>query len=334
MGPPPRPMRSASLRQATKPTQPSAEPPVRGHVRNRSTGQALLSSTRSIPKATETSSTSGAKPVLKPSFNTFQQHYSPKRPARAPAAPSAEAVEAENLLRSETSHLQNELLQLLLLREDALVVQEEWKQSARIKLEKRFEQVLAQYQATIDANRDAQRQVNHRALDGWLDSMGEDFFLQTIETISRAVQLISDITAPGGRYTRLIEEFETWAAQVSSREEDTKRGVYDEDNAASISLPAAWNEQLLVVEGELGLCRREWKKLPIVDQASGLGKMLSGHRILLDDMILELKTLREIQSRVESREKRRLERVLELVMKDEANSGIEKQLQRPIWQTS
>ncbi|CAI7594764.1 unnamed protein product [Penicillium pancosmium] len=273
MPPPPRPVRSASLRQPPNNTKPGVGPQVetRGHARHRS--QMLPGTVRKTQ--TDSASTATAQKA-KPQFSSYQQHYSPKKPAVKPPTPTPgthSASEADSLLIPaswpDIAALQTELLQLSLLHSNSLQRQADWKVESETRLRKKYDAVADQYRSTLGDEKQRQTHINMQALGYWAQNCqghhGSSDFSEQIQILSQILQEVSDLVAQGGhgRYTRAVETFEAWfydSENIRSHRESS--GIAD--RVVFINpLDLIWKEELQTLKAKLDLCMRQLGSLDV-----------------------------------------------------------------------
>ncbi|CAL5872869.1 uncharacterized protein PFLUO_LOCUS7138 [Penicillium psychrofluorescens] len=262
MPPPPRPMRSASLRQAPNHAGPAAA--ARGHARHRS--QVVPTSA----KQTEIT------PKSRTQFSTYQQHYSPRKPGVKPPTPTPGTTSDTGSLQIPSSWpditaLQTELLQLSLFHSTSLQRQSEWKSQSTSGLHKKYNAVANHYRSVLADEKACQHQLNMQALNVWFqncrDHTGSSGFPEQIQTLSQILQEVSDLGGVGGRYTRTVQHFEEWFEQADEIRNCRKSAKAMEAAGFINPLDRAWKEELHGLQSKLELCTRQLQSLDIL----GLG---------------------------------------------------------------
>jgi hypothetical protein len=314
MPPPPRPTRSASVRQ---PSTPKLVTPgdTKGHVRHRS--HVLSVTANQAAKQTGgPSSLSKARPQ-RPQFSTYQQHFSPKKEPKPlaltvisprPAEPDARSIAAS---RPDVAALQTELLQLCLLRSSFSERETEWRINSGKQLRKQYDSIAGNYRGLLAEEREAQRLLNIRGLHHWFanaerKSGGSDLGAQ-IQTLSRVIQEVMDLSDPqGSRYTEAVKTFDDWLKRVGQVRNSRKRSEIDPlDNLPNEPefinpLDLAWKEEINALDAKVELCLRELQNLDITaenpeDADAALIRVANGHKDLLISMIEELKAMRKME---------------------------------------
>ncbi|KAL2863937.1 uncharacterized protein BJX67DRAFT_233796 [Aspergillus lucknowensis] len=309
MPPPPRPIRSSSLRQP--PNSNTATPTVaRGHTRHRS--QVVTPNT---PKTPQTPSVAGAS-RSRNQFNTYQQHYTPKKTPKPPTpTPSVTATpDRPPLIPSswpEIAALQTELLQLSLFHKSSLQHSNRWENDAEKQLQNKYISVARDYRAILDVEKESQRKINGQALHDWLQNSrehnGQQGFAQQVQLLSQIAQEVYDIgDSRGGRYTIAVREFENWLQKVE--EIKAARSSYGEgqDSALFIDpIDHRWKEDTTALIMKLELASRQLQSLDILGfgevealDGSALFRTAKGLGDLMGLMVEELSAIRRIEASI------------------------------------
>ncbi|KAJ5573389.1 uncharacterized protein N7459_007816 [Penicillium hispanicum] len=306
MPPPPRPARSASLRQPVGAASGSSAA-VRGHVRHRS--QMVPTSTRQI----QPDSALGPQ-KHRSQFSTYQQNYSPKKPTKPPTPTPGEAIGGTGDLLIPTSWpdiaaLQTELLQLSLFHSNSLQRHTEWKLQSESQLRKKYDAVATQYQSMLGDENIRQRQLNAQALNGWLqncrDHQGLHGFPEQIQLLSQILQDISDLVSSGmnGKYEQAVETFELWFQQVEDIRHQRK-SLHDVDGTAFVDpLDRVWKEEVQALHAKLELCTRQLQSLDILGfgeverlEQSALARVAQSLGQSIQIMIQEIRAMRSLEA--------------------------------------
>ncbi|EAU36922.1 predicted protein [Aspergillus terreus NIH2624] len=313
MPPPPRPVRSASLRQPAR-SSPGTSSTTRGHTRHRS--QVVTpASVQAATKKIEPPSPVTATPRSRTQFTTFQQHYSPKKSATPQATTPSVRAPADldpSLIPSswpEIAALQTELLQLSLLHSTFLRQNTEWEATAESEIRDLYDSVATDYRGVLKEERELQRQLNGQALHHWFKNCreynGRQGFAEQIQVLSQVLQEVCDLTeTPGGRYTTLLQEFESWLQQA---DEIRNLRHYTEEALGPVvfidPLNAAWKEEVYLTTMKLELCSRQLQSLDILGygeverlESSTLLRVAKGLEEMANSMVEELNAIRKIEA--------------------------------------
>ncbi|KAJ5807896.1 hypothetical protein N7474_009165 [Penicillium riverlandense] len=258
MPPPPRPVRSASLRQPTHAGPPAA---ARGHARHRS---------QVVPTSAKQAEIT---PKSRTPFSTYQQHYSPRKPGVKPPTPTPGTTPDTGSLQipsswPDTTALQTELLQLSLFHSTSLQRHSEWKSQSASGLHKKYNAVANQYRSVLADEKTCQYQLNMHALNDWLqkchDHTGSSGFPEQIQTLSQVLQDVSDLGGVGGRYARAVQLFEEWLERADEIRNYRKSARAMETAEFIDPLDRAWKEELHGLQSKLELCARQLQSLDIL----------------------------------------------------------------------
>ncbi|KAI0121985.1 hypothetical protein F4814DRAFT_407124 [Daldinia grandis] len=261
-----------------------------------------------------TSTFTSQQPTSRPAFNTHQQHYSPAK-SLAPkpltstflAPPSPSKLPANVAISAETSRLQTELLQLSLLHRDAAAVDSEWRDSARQKLGVRFARLNADHDALIRLERHGVEARNIAALVRWgrrnRSGLGLEEKVQILDEVLNGVWQLGE---SGGRYQRVVANFEVWADRMASiieaqRSGDVEGLIAGDEVQFLGDLDRTWARDCESLLRKLEGWRAALRDLGDIDDNddsvadSGLARMVRGSRTLVDDMLAELVVMGQIE---------------------------------------
>ncbi|KAK8056018.1 hypothetical protein PG993_001245 [Apiospora rasikravindrae] len=321
---------AASSTVSAKPTTRSQTLQARG-----ATHRASASTSSATTAAAAAPASLPAASQNRPAFNTNQQHYSPLK-SHAPkpltstflAPPSPSKLPANVAITAETARLQTELLQLSLLHRDAGATAAEWHESAQQKLSARFGELVRAEQALGGRERDGVEARNAAVLVRWGAARAST---EVVGGLEEKVQMLDQVVngvwrfgEPGGRYARVIEEFEDWAGRLQGIMEARRKGdlnsllgngLDDTDEVLFIGdLENRWRDECP------GLVRKleEWRRMlrhlgPVPDssgdapattttgeegggsgQKSSLARILEGCTCMVDDMLAELALMEQM----------------------------------------
>ncbi|KAI1772396.1 hypothetical protein F4818DRAFT_425805 [Hypoxylon cercidicola] len=286
----------------------SSKPQTRSqtHARAKSQSQSQIQS-----QTTSSSIHQGLASTHRPAFNTHQQHYSPAK-SLAPkpltstylAPPSPSKLPANVALSAETSRLQTELLQLSLLRRDAAAVDAEWRSSAKQKLGARFAALASDHEALLRLERRGVEARNVAALIRWGDSgSGGRGLEEKVQVLDEVLNGVWQLGEPGGRYERVVQDFEAWADRMATivaaqRGGDADALVDGEEMRFLGELDRGWKRDCVSLARKLEGWNALLRSLGDVgdgQQGSGLARMLDGCRALVRDMLAELAVMDQIE---------------------------------------
>ncbi|KAL5335097.1 hypothetical protein BJX70DRAFT_332204 [Aspergillus crustosus] len=325
MPPPPRPIRSASLRQ---PKGLTSGPPMvpRGHARHKSQ---VVSPTIKPPQTPASATT----PRSKTQFSTYQQQFSSKKTVKPPtptpsSAPSSDPI--SSLLPSswpEIAALQTELLQLSLLHTSWLQHNDQWESDAEAQLRSKYNSVAGDYKAILSVEKQAQGKLNGQALHYWIKNSrehnGQQGFAEQVQLFSQIAQEVYDISdSHGGRYAMAILEFEKWLQNVEEVKGSRHSHVGGRGRGAFIDpIRREWKEETNALVMKLELAFRQLQSLDILGysevealEGSALFRTAKGLADMLGQMIDELKVVRKIEGEIVKSETIRVSQLAQQLM--------------------
>jgi len=273
--------------------------PVAKHVRTQSAAKV---------ETKQADLVTAAPSSLRPNFTTHQQHYSPAKssvpkppiPASRIAAP---ALASTTLDTFETQKLQSELLYLSLLHQYSTPTLSQYTASAKRTLRRRFDTLTQSNLAIIDEERRMQQTANIAALAAWslpsANAQPETLqdFVENIQRLSRCLSDVSTWTEAGGRYDKLVHEFETWIdeseAILAAREES--EGSTSGDRELFISpLSASWHQYHASMEQRLRILEREVAALPPApDRENAEGEVVPTLEVMLGQLADSVRGMKE-----------------------------------------
>ncbi|KAL4872688.1 hypothetical protein BDV12DRAFT_193033 [Aspergillus spectabilis] len=327
MPPPPRPIRSASLRQPKSSSSGTPAAP-RGHARHKS----QVVTPASKPPQTPVSATT---PRSKTQFSTYQQQFSPKKTVKppTPTLASARPDQASSLLPSswpEIAALQTELLQLSLLHTSWLQHDNQWENDAEAQLRSKYNSVARDYRTILSVEKESQRKLNGQALHFWLKNSrehnGQQGFAEQVQLLSQVAQEVYSISdSHGGRYTMAILEFESWLQKVEEVKDSRLSDVEGQDRGVFIEpIHREWKEETNALIMKLDLASRQLQSLDIFGYGevealndSALIRTAKGLAGLVSQMVEELKVVRRVEVEIVKSETTRVSQLAQQLMEME-----------------
>ncbi|KAJ5245854.1 hypothetical protein N7468_000837 [Penicillium chermesinum] len=305
MPPPPRPVRSASLRQ---PVGAASGPPaaVRGHARHRS---------QLTPTAKQATDVTPVSSKSRPGFSTYQQHFSPRKAGKPPTPTPGEPTGTGDLLIPcswpDITALQIELLQLSLFHSNQLQRQSEWKAESDSRLQKQYDAVANQYRTMLKNEKLRQRQLNAQALQCWAqncrDRNGPHGISEQIQILSQVLQETSDLVNRelGGRYARAVGVFEDWIEGVGQIWQEREESGVMAGLVFIDPLDGSWKEELQGLRARLELSVRQLQSLDILGfgelerlEQSALARVAIGLGDTLQLMLQEVRAMQTLEAEV------------------------------------
>lgn len=302
MLPPPRPVRSSSLRQ---PVASGKGPPVGARIHTRHKSQVV-----SNTKQPEQSSMTAQRPRL---LSNTQRPSSPKKFSKPPTpTPEAEPKPGNLLIPTswpDISALQTELLQLSLFHSNSLQSHADLKSDYEARLHEKHNGIAGQYRLVLADETQRQCQLNVQALGLWLSNCqehrGPHDFGEQIQILSQILQDVSDmVSGGGGLYCQVVTAFEHWLDQAEIIRR--KRGPQGMDIGIFIEpLARSWKESLHALNAKLELCARQLQVLDILGfgqverlEQSALARVARNLAELIQLMSQEIRAMRTLEAEV------------------------------------
>ena len=261
-------------------------------------------------------------PPSRPTFSTFQQHYSPAKSALPkPPVPSsrhtktASIAEEDSTITFEVAEQQVELLQLSLLHQSSTKTSKQYLDSAYRRLGQKHARIRKELNSIIAAESEHQKHANLEALYAWCPDPA--FLLENLQTLARVHHDVCAMTDPGSRYAEVLETFEAWIAAGESRTATAP----DRTNLFLDALPDRWREGHASVALKARAMQRELVTLPPLPTGMGaddaedtattsLETLMRTCKTLVDRTLKEMDMMDKLEKELLSREKTRIERAV------------------------
>ena len=275
-------------------------------------------------------------PPTKPTFTTYQQHYSPAKSSLAkPPVPSNKQTnitpatsEDVSLVDFETAKQQLELLQLSILHQASDKSMRDFTATAKRRLGRKHTKLRKDYEGIRASELVHQRAVNLAALQSWCSDPSSDpsLLIENLQILGLVYSDLEGLLDRGGRYAELVSSFERWIEE--SIQPVSGRFVQ--------SLPEDWHAAQSSLALKLRSIQRNLGVLPpcstspvVQDEASGLGIVLKSCPSLVDGMLKELDIMTKIEREVLEREQARVEDEVRTLSLD--NQGGVEEPWVPVW---
>lgn len=270
-------------------------------------------------------------PSSKPSFNTYQQHYSPvkstlpKPPLPAPKQSKlASAIEDDVAATFDTAKQQIELLQLSLLHQASDQCMQDYIASAKRKLGRQHTKLRKDYESIRATELVHQRAANLSALESWCPDPG--MLVENLQILSLVYSDLSSLTEEGSRYGDVVSMFELWVDEA----EAPQPGSFTQP------LPEEWKTAHASLALKLRSIQRNLGVLPPPRESgdgemSGLESVLRGCKTLVDGMLKELEFMTKLEKEILARERTKIEDEVKALVLDDV--GMQPAAQWvPVWQ--
>ena len=261
-------------------------------------GHTPKSSISSLPSRTPSQRHSSLR-VPKPAFSAMQQHYSPKKKPSTLSLNESSSQEPEfDYDVNQFQNLQVELTQLHMIHRTTANVQQQWEQSARESFQTRFNDLCTRHIELKEIAHQQRTLFNQLALVEWCQGVPSTHVAEKVQQASRNIADIRSLLEPEGKYTRVLEVFQSWFARArqieSSRGADTIE-TRNRDLAFIEGIGDGWKAEAMVLERELTYCLRELKGFGEIRAVSSLGRILSLHKTLVSNLLEELDVVQWIE---------------------------------------
>ena len=241
----------------------------------------------------------------RPALSAMQQQFSPKKITQLdPSVLSPQPTSKDTSPSDDIFHLQMELAQLHLLHRSVLSVQAQWEKSAKGSLE---HQLRALYERHVELKEIAYQQqtlINQLSLVHWSQGRSGAQIAEKVQLLSHNVSDICNLLDLEGKYTHILEIFQSWFAQAlrvrghrESNGRETGRGMDLIDGIGD-----GWKAEAMVLERELAYSARDLESFGEVSKNSSLCRLLSMYRKLVHGLLEELDLIQWIENEIMSQE--------------------------------
>lgn len=289
---------------------------------------------------TTTVSSISNKPT-RPAFTTLQQHYTPKKSAKAPTlsmiAASPTKVANSHVLSSEMNRVQNELLQLHLLHRTSAEIQQQWENNAESTLLHQYQGVAEGYRTLRLKQAKAQERTDLLALKEWEASHDRHSFSEKVGLLSRTLHDLSNMDSKGGKFAHVVTTFDRWLVMSEDVKELGQRSNSSDTQGMKFleSLGEAWRADVAALEMRVASRTLDLKRLEQPLRGSSLAYLVEICSTLAAQMSEELRSMREIESEVLAREAAWVRRAVDCIDAEvdcEAKNA-KSVIRRGVWQT-
>ena len=251
----------------------------------------------------------------KPAFSAMQQRFTPKSAKSRPTSPSTQPQGMDMIPSADIAHVQMEVAQLHLLHRSAATVQKQWEGSAMDSLQQRF---IALHERHVDLKDIAHQQqilINQLGLVSWSQGKTSTQIAEKLQLLSRNISDVGSLIDAEGKYTRILEIFESWFTQALDirGKREGKAANTGKDLGFNEGLGDGWKAEAMVLERELTYCLRDLKGFGIIHNASTLGQTLSLYSKLVVSMLEELDVIQWIESEIMVQETCWVERTIHIL---------------------
>ena len=241
----------------------------------------------------------------RPVFSAMQQHFSPKKSIQPDASDLSSQTASKGEIPSIGAfQLQMELTQLHLLHRSSLFVQSEWEKSAKELFEHQFNALYERHTELKEVAQQQQSLINQLSLVEWAQGRSGAQISESVLLLSHKISDICSLLDPDGKYTHILEVFESWFAQAlrvrEQRESSTQQIGRKLDFIEGIG--DGWKAEAMVLEREMTYSARDLKSFGEVRSASDLRRVLCMYRKLMIGLLEELDLIQWIENEMMTRE--------------------------------
>ncbi len=237
----------------------------------------------------------------KPGFSAMQQNFSPEKVSNGSFATQALNNNTEVDFDVGPVHqLQVNLARLHLMHRSAVSVQLQWERSAKGCLQSRFDDLRMRHTELKEISHQQQVLLNQVALVEWCQGKPSTHVAEKVQQLSQNIKIVHTLLDSEGKYTHIIEIFESWFAQTRRIRESRDSGAktMSKDLEFVEGIGDGWKAEAMVLERELTYCSRDLKAFGEVRITSSLGRMLSLYRALVTSLEHELDVIQWIENEV------------------------------------
>ena len=248
----------------------------------------------------------------KPAFSAMQQRFTPKGAKSRPTSPSTQPLGMGMIPSADIAHVQMELAQLHLLHRSAATVQKQWEGSAKYSFQQRFSALHERHVDLKDIAHQQQILINQLGLVSWSQGKASTQIAEKLQLLSRNISDVGNLISAEGKYTRILEIFESWFTQALDirGKREVKAANTGKDLGFNEGLGDGWKAEAMVLERELTYCLRDLKAFGTIHDASSLGQILSLYSKLVVSMLEELDVIQWIENEIMVQETRWVERTI------------------------
>jgi hypothetical protein len=187
---------------------------------------------------------------------------------------------------------------LHLFHKDAGVVNSQWRASAKRKLGSRFRSVVERNKNLVDLEVEETGKINVAALKKWKDLGTPGWGLEEkIQVLDEVVTGVWNLGDSGGKYARLVRNFERWLSRcqdiLEARADDEK---LEDDKVVFVEeLDSGWKDDCLLLGRKLEIWKGHLKDLGSPEAGSSLAVVLDGCQSLVIGMLQELTLMARIE---------------------------------------
>ncbi|EXJ77171.1 hypothetical protein A1O3_10329 [Capronia epimyces CBS 606.96] len=282
---------------------------TRSDIRSRTLPEAVARPARPLSKGATALVDNPA--LKKPEFNSYKQHFSPKKTKQVPSSTSTLSRSgggggSSSEASAEGRHLQDELLQLTLLHDTAATTLRAYQKSITLQLSAWSDDLSQQLQTLASLEGESQAKANAYVAKSWLHAGREQRSTTSAASnrllvLAHSIRELTCITKPFGPLDSVMRLFEEWQISAASTS----------PNGASLSqlapLDPQWSDRLTSVQKRVQTCADSLADLQGPSVSSSIGLLIHMHSRLADQVLQEIAICRDIEVLILRREQEWME---------------------------
>ena len=216
--------------------------------------------------------------------------------------------------------MQAELLQLHLLHRCAGEVDGQFRESARAKLEMRFNEVLNRYEDLVGIEEAQMDRATALVLKQWAGNEKGVGFEERVQVLDEVVAGLWNLSDPGGKYSRVVRKFGKWMTHVQEVHVRREKGelLGEDGEVVFISeLEDAWRDELRSQSRKVENLKDRLDDLGVVEGKSSLATVVNGCMALAKGMMMELDTMKRVENEVVKAEQEWIRSMIEDASEEE-----------------
>lgn len=277
--------------------------------------------------------------LQKPSFNTYKQTFSPKKPKQG-IPPSSTTVPTNNPVAVQASlqpsRLYDETLQLSVSHQYSTAALRHFADSIRTSLEAGRADLQTQIRHVASLEKDRQGRRNVEGVREWIDQgvREESAEFDKLSLLAACVQELFAISKREGPFLVAMEEFNQWQRNAATAKSRRAKGE-DIEGCFTIPLGRKWATTMSSVQGRVEACTDTIKTLGAVTESSSIGSMISGLLVLAEQFTQEVKMCMDLEGLILQQEQDWVESSLTHALsavKPKASQGERVVARRGLWE--
>lgn len=233
----------------------------------------------------------------RPAFSTMQQHFSPKKATTMSSTKPMVKPADQDQIAVDFFPLQMELTQLHLIHRSAATLQKDWERSAEGFFQNRFDDLCARHVELKEVAHQQQTLLNQLALVEWCQGKPSNHVAEKVQQLSRNIADISSLLNSEGKYTRILEVFQSWFDQAERIQRTRNAGAKASGRDVTFieGIGDGWKAEAMVLERELTYSLREIKGFGKVRGESSLGHILELQERMVSNLLDEMDVIQWIE---------------------------------------